>query len=72
MSSYRLTRAKLDTGAMGAVPTGNGGFIPPDVAALIEAVSKDISDACVRQRHAYLATTGMSDADIQKELSEYA
>jgi hypothetical protein len=72
MSSYRLTRAKFDTGAMGAVPTGNGGGIPPDVAALIEAVSKDISDACVRQRRAYLATTGMSDAEIQAELSSYA
>ena len=72
MSSYRLTRAKLDTGAMGAVPTGTGGGIPPDVAALIEAISKDISDACVRQRRNYLATTGMSDAEIQKELSAYA
>jgi len=72
MSSYRLTRAKFDTGAIGAVPTGNGGGIPPDVAALIEAVSKDISDACIRQRRAYLAKTGMSDAEIQEELSAYA
>jgi hypothetical protein len=75
MSSYRLTRAKLDTGAMGAigaVPTGNGGEIPPDVAALIKAISKDISDACIRQRRTYLSTTGMSDEDIQEELSTYA
>lgn len=75
MSLYRLTRAKLDTNAMGAtgaMPTGNGGDIPADVAALIEAVSKDISDACLRQRSSYLATTGMSDSEIKNELSVYA
>lgn len=66
MASYRVTRARFDTAITGDAA------IPPDVAALIEAVSKDISDACLRQRRAYLAATGKSEAEIEEELSTFA
>ena len=80
MASYRLTRAKFDAGvvadatdaAHASYPTAQQGAVPPEVAALIEAVSKDISAKCIRQRTAYLAAVGMDDQEIQKELSAYA
>lgn len=46
--------------------------MPPDVAALIEAVSKDISDACVRQRRHYLTVAGVPAEEIESELDGYS
>jgi DNA repair exonuclease SbcCD ATPase subunit len=71
MASYRLTRAKFDA-AHASYPTAQQGAVPPEVAALIEAVSKDISAKCIWQRTAYLTAVGMDDQEIQKELSAYA
>ena len=49
--------------------TGN---VPPDVAALIGAVSTDISDAVQRTRIAILRNLGVPDEEIQEELAMYS
>jgi hypothetical protein len=77
MNAYRITRAPFDTDAgstmrVVAGDTAAGAQVPPEVSALIEAVSKDISHACVQSRSRYLKAVGMSDKDIQKEISAYA
>ena len=74
MSGCRIGRAQFNT-CMTSNPlstTGDSPVLPPDVAALIEAVSKDISDRCIRQRHAYLSASGMNTEDIEAELARYS
>jgi hypothetical protein len=68
MAQFRLHMEVVDTNAMA---TG-ASEVPPDVAALIEAVSKDISNACIRTREKIQRRLGMSDEEIQKDLSAYA
>ena len=48
------------------------GAIPPEVAALIGAVSADISDAVRRARIAIQQDLGVPKEEIEKELSTYA
>jgi hypothetical protein len=74
MIGYRITRAPFNTNAVftSTTETGDAAQIPAEVAALIEAVSKDISHACVQRRSEYLKAYGMSEKEIQKELSSYA
>ena len=76
MSGFRIGRAKFNSGIEAAsnamFTTGGSTDIPPDVAALIEAVSKDISERCMRQRHSYLSEAGMSPQEIQEDLAIYS
>lgn len=69
MTEYRLNRAKFGSTT---TPTGNSPPIPPDVAKLIEAVSKDISIHCIRQRRNYLEAVGMAPQAIKDELKAYS
>ena len=73
MFQYRLTRATfgsskttMSTGADAAAPP-----MPEHVRALIEAVSKDISSACIRKRRAYLTAAGVASEEIDSELKTY-
>ena len=73
MFQYRLTRATfgsskttMSTGADATAPP-----MPEHVRALIEAVSKDISSACIRKRRAYLTAAGVASEEIDSELKMY-
>ena len=72
MINSRLTRAIFDTGFAPAPFTGVQVETPPHVKALIGAVSKDISAACIKRRRAYLAATGMTDDEIEGNISSFS
>lgn len=73
MIQYRITRASFDTGFASSSTTDASAPAPaPHVAALIGAVSKDISTACIKRRREYLTAAGMSEEEIEGELSSFA
>jgi hypothetical protein len=71
MIQYRISRAAFDTGFASST-TDAASAPPPHVAALIGAVSKDISTACIKRRRQYLTAAGMSEEEIEGELSSFA
>lgn len=69
-SQFALGMQQVDVDAVDTdAATGN---VPPDVAALIGAVSTDISDAVQRTRIAILRNLGVPDEEIQEELAMYS
>ena len=57
---------------VGLVLTGAANEVPPDVAALITAVSKDITAACIDARRQILTREGRDAAEIEAELANYS
>ena len=68
-SQFPLGMQHVDTDAV--VAGAATGEIPPEVAALIGAVSSDISDAVRRARVAIQQDLGVPKEEIEKELSMY-
>ena len=75
MASYRITRATFNATSESSHNTmtaeGSAPAMPEHVRALVEAVSKDISSACIRKRRAYLTATGMEKEEIDSEIQTY-
>jgi hypothetical protein len=64
--------ATLET-ARGVDVTATGGPASPqseDVVKLVRAISKDVMAATTKQRRLYLYAAGLTDAEVEKDLTE--